>query len=394
MFLGDAYGLFWLLLPVAAASGWYAARRASANASNREKHQDFSSNYLKGLNYLLNEQPDKAIEVFIKMLEVDSETVETHLALGNLFRRRGEVERAIRIHQNLIAKTSLSDEERSLAVLELGMDYMRSGLLDRAEDLFKELHKSGRHLSDCLKQLIEIYQQEQDWEAAIACARELESQCGEDMSRFIAQFYCEEAEQSIRKGDHSRAASLLKQALDTAPGCARASLMEGHITLKAGQPGLALQCYQRIERQDPDFLVEAIGPIKNCYQAIGRVEEFGEYARLLSRKYGGVPLLLSLTDHIVQEQGVDEAMNYLRQELRKRPSLRGLDRFIEYTLPGADGQAKQHLAVIKDVAGQWLQRKPAYQCRHCGFLAKTLHWQCPGCKYWSTVKPINEIEGE
>jgi lipopolysaccharide biosynthesis regulator YciM len=394
MFLGDAYGLLWFLLPVAAASGWYAARRASANASNREKHQDFSSNYLKGLNYLLNEQPDKAIEVFIKMLEVDSETVETHLALGNLFRRRGEVERAIRIHQNLIAKTSLNEEERSLAVLELGMDYMRSGLLDRAEDLFKELHKTGQRLSDSLKQLIEIYQQEKDWEAAIAYARELEARCGEDMSRFIAQFYCEQADHSIRKGDNTQAAGLLKQALDTDPGCVRASLMEGHIALKAGQPGQALRCYQRIERQDPEFLVEAIGPIKDCHQAMGKMDEFGEYARHLSRKYGGIPLLLSLTDHIVQEQGVDEAMNYLSQELRRRPSIRGLGRFIEYTLPGADGQTKQNVAIIRDVMCQWLQHKPAYQCRHCGFLAKTLHWQCPGCKYWSTVKPIHEIDGE
>ena len=124
------------------------------------------------------------------------------------------------------------------------------------------------------------------------------------------------------------------------------------------------------------------------------MEEFGDYAQYLSRKYGGIPLLLSLADQIVQEQGVGEAMNYLSHELQKHPSISGLDRFIEYTLLRTDGHAKQHLAMIKDVTGHWLQRKPAYKCRHCGFLAKTLHWQCPSCKYWSTVKPFHGIEGE
>ena len=163
--------LIWLLLPLAAASGWYLASRGGAH--RRGEPPTLSKDYFKGLNYLLNEQPDKAIDVFIAMLEVESDTIETQLALGNLFRRRGEVDRAIRIHQNLITHSALGDEQRSLAALELGMDYMRSGLFDRAERLFKSLLDSGTHTKKALSQLLDIYQQEQDWDKAIACAREI-----------------------------------------------------------------------------------------------------------------------------------------------------------------------------------------------------------------------------
>ena len=127
--------LLWLLLPVAALSGWWVASRRSLARSYGRRATDFSSDYFEGLNYLLNEQPDKAIEVFIRMVEVDSETVDTHFALGNLFRRRGEVDRAIRIHQNLIARPTLSREQRTQALFELGADYMRAGVFDRAESL-------------------------------------------------------------------------------------------------------------------------------------------------------------------------------------------------------------------------------------------------------------------
>lgn len=180
--------IFWLLLPVAALSGWLIGRRGS-DSENNNPTKAFHPEYFKGLNFVLNEQPDKAIEVFIRMLEVDSETVETHLALGNLFRRRGEVDRAIRIHQNLIARPTLNREQRAHALLELGMDYMRSGLLDRAEGLFLELVESDLHLNQAYTELLEIYQQEKDWENAIIIARKLEVISGNSLNPVIAQFF-------------------------------------------------------------------------------------------------------------------------------------------------------------------------------------------------------------
>jgi len=164
--------------------------------------------------------------------------------------------------------------------------------------------------------------------------------------------------------------------------------------LSAGQPKQALQLYRRIEHQDPEFLVEAIVPIKECFQSLNQAEEFGDYIRYLSQQYGGVTPVLALSDLIEKEQGAARAISFLSQELRKRPSLRGLDRLIGYALQNADGPAKQHMMMFKDVTNRWVQRKPGYKCRHCGFMAKTLHWQCPSCKYWNTVKPLQGIDGE
>ena len=181
----NVYNLLWLLLPLAAASGWLGARIEQKRRARRNAF-DLPSAYFKGLNFLLNEQPDKAIEVFTQVLEVNSETVETHLALGNLFRRRGEVERAIRIHQNLIARPTLDREQRSHALLELGQDYLKAGLFDRAENLFLELAEIRLHSEQALRLLLRIYQQEKEWGKAISSARKLARLSGENMNSVIA----------------------------------------------------------------------------------------------------------------------------------------------------------------------------------------------------------------
>ena len=182
-----------LLLPIAAMSGWLSARKHYKKPSN-PKQGYFDPEYFKGLNYLLNEEPDKAIDVFIRLLEVNSETVETHLALANLFRRRGETERAIRIHQNLIARPTLTLLQREQALIELGLDYMSAGVLDRAELLFLELLNSTAPPSDAYEHLLNIYQQERQWQKAINIAKKLHSQDPQKKKAEIAQFYCELAE--------------------------------------------------------------------------------------------------------------------------------------------------------------------------------------------------------
>src|SRR5713101_7419737 len=192
----NTYDLLWLLLPLAAGSGWLVAR------FDQKRHaaaRDLPSAYFKGLNFLLNEQPDKAIEIFIQVLEVNSETVETHLALGNLFRRRGEVERAIRIHQNLIARPTLDREQRTYALLELAQDYFKAGLFDRAENLFLELAEIRAHSEQALRLLLSIYQQEKEWDKAIQTGRRLARVAGKSMDGVIAQYYCEQAEQAVGK---------------------------------------------------------------------------------------------------------------------------------------------------------------------------------------------------
>jgi len=385
--------LLGLLIPLAALSGWISAKRSSARTSAK-LGSIIPPEYLTGLNYVLNEQPDKAIEIFIKMLEVDSDTVETHLALGNLFRRRGEVDRAIRIHQNLIARPTLSSDHRSLALLELGMDYMRSGLFDRAEGLFRELVDSDVYTVQAFTELLDIYQQEKDWNNAISIARRLEIVSARRLNSEIAQFYCELAEENLTSGKNKEARDSLRRALNIDPKCVRASILEAQLCQAQGKQNNALRAYKRIEKQDPEYLPEAIGPMMDCYRELGKLDEYMVYLKGIVDTHGGITSLLYLTELIEELQGEVEAVRYISAELRRRPTVRGVDRLVEYALIKANGEILDSLKTIKEMTGKLLQGRSVYKCNHCGFDAKLIHWQCPSCKNWNTIKPVYGVEGE
>jgi lipopolysaccharide assembly protein B len=384
--------LIWLL-PVCAIISWWLGR-LSVKQDNAGELRRLHPEYFKGLNFVLNEQPDKAIEVFIKMLEVDSETVETHLALGNLFRRRGEVDRAIRIHQNLIARPTLSRDERAIALLELGMDYMRSGLFDRAESLFKELVESGMHSIQPYSELLDIYQQEKDWDNAIITARRLEYNSGEKMNSVIAQFYCEKAEEMNIAGEETNALDNLHKAISIDPGCARASLLEASILQQKEKFKQAIKIYKRVEKQDPDYLPEVINPLHICYRNLNKLDEFIKYLHGLVEKYGGITSMMVLAELITEKQGKEEAINFMTTELKKRPTVRGVDHLIQYVLTQTEGSSRESLISIKELTAKLLRKSSVYKCFQCGFDAKTLHWQCPSCKNWNTTKPVHGLEGE
>jgi len=387
----------WLLLPAAAMAGWYLARRSGAGTERGAGNnaRSLAPDYFRGLNYLLNEQPDKAIEVFVNLLDVDSETVETHLALGNLFRRRGEVDRAIRIHQNLIARPSLTRDQRSEAVLELGMDYMRSGLLDRAESLFRELLDASPHQAAALRQLVLIYQQEQDWDKAIEFSRRLQEATGADQGTVIAHFECEKAELALEGGGLGQGRARVGRALAADPRCVRASLIEARIAASERRYEDAIRALQRIEDQDPEFLPEAFPHIVNCYEQAGRGEvELKQYLEGVSRRQAGITPVLLLADITAAEGRPEAALEYLRDELQKRPSVRGLNRFVQYGLPQVEGVALEHLKLVEQFTRQLQAGRATHRCNTCGFSGRALHWQCPGCKSWNTIKPIHGIAGE
>lgn len=378
--------LIWLL-PLTAAIAWWLGRQSISRSRSGAPHQ-IHPDYFKGLNYVLNEQPDKAIEVFVKMLEVDKETVETHLALGNLFRRRGEVDRAIRIHQNLIARPNLSDEFRHIALQELAMDYMRSGLLDRAETLFKDLIAADAHAEQAYKELLDIYQQEKDWDNAIQTARMLETVSGEKLNRTIAQFYCEKAEDTLNAGGMEQVLENLHKALSIDPKCARASLLEGRLQQRDGKFRRAVKMYQRIEQEDPDILPEVIIPMRDCYRELEAEDEFMEYLRKVVSRHGSITIILMLAEQIAAREGTPAAIHFIAGELRKYPSVKGVDSLVQYALTQAEGGTRESLKAIKDLTGRLLQSRSAYKCYQCGFDAKTLHWYCPSCRNWSTIKPV------
>ena len=371
-----------LLLPIAAFSGWIAARNHYKKHYAKQS-SPFNPEYFKGLNYLLNEQPDKAIDVFIRLLEVNSETVETHLALANLFRKRGETDRAIRIHQNLIARPTLTPAQRNQALVELGLDYMHAGVLDRAEHLFLELLSKPSAPAQAFDQLLRIYQQEKDWSKAIEMAKEIQSQHKKKLGPMIAQFYCELAEQSI-KTSPAIALELIKQAHSCDNHCIRATLLEANVHINANKFRKALKCLQRVEQQNHLYIPEALPLLLSCYQQTNNLAAFDDWLQiLLSRHPNMTSARLMLTYVIQQQHGSQQAQDYLYQQLEKHPSVEGLHTLI--TLGKTSSPTL--IPLIQGITNTLVRRGHRYTCPNCGFSGKKLHWLCPGCKQWGTIRP-------
>ena len=390
--------LLWLLLPVAAVSGWYWGRRNERQSEDAGPSRGLRSDYYRGINYLLNDQPDQAIEVFIKLLEVDTETAETHLALGNLYRRRGEVDRATRIHQNLIARAGLSEDQHNEALLELAQDYLSAGLLDRAEDLFKELSPGKRYKVQALRQLIDIYEQEKDWQRAIEAATELERATGNQLGAVIAHYLCELAIVARQDKDVDGALSRVREALARHRGSVRASLLEGELLAERGDHLRAIASYQRVEDQDPGYLPEALRRMADCFKSLGTSTALKDYLERISQRHGTTTATLALTDMVREEKGAEAAADFLSSRLEGRTSVRGIDKLLALE-GGLDGDedgigSTRGAALLKRLTEKLLEQRPVYQCEHCGFPAKSLHWKCPSCKHWNTVKPITGVEGE
>lgn len=384
--MGDLLNLFWLLLPVAAMSGWFAARRGSERASGKRVSK-LSTSYFRGLNYLLNEEPDKAIEVFLKL--ADGDTVETHLALGNLFRRRGEVERAIRFHQNLITRPKLSAEQRADALLELGQDYMRAGLLDRAEALFGELVNIGAREPDALRQLVRIYQQEKDWPQAVAFAERLADIEGEAVAVEVAQYHCELAAVAMRDERLAEAQEHLADALRRDPGCVRASIMLGKLAERQGKLANALTAWRRVAEQDPDYLPEVIPLALRVYDQLDQSPR--PWLQEIMQIHDGVAPVLALADRVRADEGDDAAVAFLQDALRRRPSIRGLSYLVNLNLESSSGEARENLLILQSLIASMLRGVALYRCEQCGYGGRVPHWQCPSCKTWNAVKPISRL---
>jgi len=380
--------LVWLLLPVAAASGWWAARRTALKASERRART--TPAYFRGLNYLLNEEPDKAIDVFVRLLEVDSETVEIHLALGSLFRRRGEVERAIRIHQNLIARSTLDDEQRANALLELGMDYMRAGLFDRAENLFLELKEARQHMRQALQNLLIVYQQERDWRACLKVTEELEPLVSERMGLARSHYYCELAEQALRKKEPERANDLLKKARREDPDCVRSLHLQARLAMEALDCPKAIELLREVAEQDPGYLPEILGDLRSCHARLGDLAGLRSYLEERLKDAAEVDIISTLSEIIMETEGEGAALAFMTRQMEERPTIRGLLSLIELNSSMPDVRAGQILVRLKDHMERLLAERPPYQCNKCGYSAKTMHWQCPSCRSWSTIRRKTE----
>ena len=393
-----------ILIFIAIVAGWLLGRRSRSVPSKVDQALSLPSQYYQGLNYLLDGQSDGAIDAFVDALEVNSDTLDTHIALGNLLRKKGEVDRAIKIHQNLLARPSLSREHLHHAHLELARDYISAGLLDRAERLLQDLvEESAEQKQTSLQHLLEIYQDERDWEKAVAIAKQMLPRksllsfpvnSDRQVQVVLAHYLCELAEESVRNNNVQGARSLLEEALTYDKQCARASLILGDIEYRARHFKLAIKILKRVRFQDPAYIPETVNLLHESYQALSDRDGFHAYINDCMDYYPSATLMLRAAEDICQIEGDQAGALFVGKQLKSRPSLKGLAYLIELHVSNTSGSARENLLLLKQLVEQLLERRPAYRCEHCGFSGQQLHWFCPSCKQWGVVKAIRGTEGD
>lgn len=399
-----------LLLAVLTAAigvGWLLGKRSVSRTLNL---WDFGasppSQYYRGLNFLLDGSQDSAIDAFTKALEVNAETFDTHIALGNILRRRGEVERAIKVHQNLLARPSLPLAQLHLSHLELARDYISAGLLDRSERLLKDLvAESGDHQRVAQRHLLEIYEAQRDWNQAMLIATELlprrgllkaksseAEEVGQPVPTLLAHYCCEKAEEAVAQLDYQAGRNYLQQALKYDAASVRATVTLGDLEIKADNPERAIKVLKSLAQQEPGFVAESVPLLKQAFYALDRREEFLAYLEDCLRRAPNTPLILAIAFELRDAAGATAAKTFLRQHLQKKPSLRGLELLMQLHSQSEVGEdeALELATINKLVAG-----RSSYRCGHCGFRGQQLHWHCPGCKHWGSIRDLSatgEIE--
>jgi len=386
------FEFWWLLaLPVFFGMGWIAARVDLKSLLSESRA--LPSSYFRGLNFLLNEQPDKAIESFLQVAKENPQTVELQFALGSLFRRRGEVDRAIRMHQDLVNREDLPPEERRQASFELAEDYFKAGLLDHAEGVLEKMAEVDPS-ADVHRQLLDIYIQEKDWEKAIGAAKKLEVSAKRNYQREIANYYCELATTAYVHGRRDEAERYLDQALEANRKCVRANLLRGEWLAREGHHEDALIAWKEIESQDPAYFGLAAEGMFESYKALDRPAEGLTLLRGLQHRYPGLDLLTVAYQATAEAEGDEAAFRLVRDEVRRNPTLVGLDRLIDAELVRAPAERRQDLQLMKNLVHSHAQALAVYLCGNCGFKARQFYWQCPACGGWETFPPRRTAELE
>ena len=384
---------WWLLaLPLFFGLGWLAARIDIRHLVSESRALPRS--YFKGLNFLLNEQPDKAIESFIEVVKVDPETVELHFALGSLFRRRGEYDRAIRMHQNLVERPDLGTDQKVAAMFALAQDYLKAGILDRAEALFARL-EDGPHAVEARRHLLDIFQQEKDWARAIEMARRLQRDSGESRGREIAQFLCELAATDATHSRPEAAREHLESALEANRKSVRASVALGDLERAAGNLEAAIENWKRVESQNPAYLALVAQRLLEAHRDVGRQEEGLTLLAGYLERYPSLDLLDTVFQTTMESRGAEAAYKLVRDELRRNPTLLGLDRLLEAQIVAdAHPERRRDLELVRNLVHSHTRRLARYRCEECGFKARQFYWHCPACGGWESYPPRRTEEFE
>jgi lipopolysaccharide biosynthesis regulator YciM len=374
---------WWLVaLPLFFTLGWIAARIDIKQLLSETT--SLPAAYFKGLNFLITDQHGKAIEAFTEAVQANAESLELHFALGSLFRRSGEVDRAINLHLSLLDRKELPAPQREAIKAELAQDYLKAGLFDRAEELFSGLDQS-RYQQPALRALLEIYVREREWHRAVKVATELERISGIPFRKEIAQYYCEMAVKSILDQDLHTARHELEMALDANKNCIRANIMLGEMEANNKAHKMAIGFWKRIEFQNPAFLGIIAHKLLNSYRELGQLEEGVNLLKQYAQTYKLPSLMAVVFEITLTEEGADSAARMAIDELERKPSLQTLDQLLkargQQTKPNTDNGLMQQ--TVRYAIGN----RSAYCCEQCGFKARNFHWQCPACNAWEALPP-------
>jgi len=376
---------WWLLaFPLFFALGWIAARIDIQHIVSQSKQ--LPESYFKGLNFLLNQQPDKAIEAFTEAAQANAETVELHFTLGGLFRRRGEVDRAIHLHQALVDRPDLGRDQRLVAQFELGQDFLKAGLLDRAEKVFKALEAS-HYEEQALRFLMEIYVQEKEWRQAIATAERLVPLSNHPYQIAISHFLCELAAGEAVAGKLDAARQYLDEALAINRRNVRATILLGEFAATENRHDEALTIWRRVEAQQPGYLPLVAGKMLASFKALEQTAEGLALLKHYLASYASIDMLNVVFQATLEHEGMEAANQLVRAELRRHPTLQGLEKLLEALLFEVSVEKRQDIQIFKDLIHQHSHRLAYYQCESCGFKARQFFWHCPACTGWETFPP-------
>ena len=380
----------WLVVLVFAAilSGWLLGRWQLFKKSKSSTSSDhFSERYARGLNFLLADDSDNAIRIFTDLVEVDQDTIEIHIALGNLFRSKGEVDRAIKVHQNLLARPNLTRKQRHMAIAELASDYLKAGLLDRAEKLYREMIEIKASPETAYRHLLDLYITEKSWEEAIKCARQL-FQMGEPEAAVVyGQCLCEIAVEAMESGNHRHARKSLDRALQIDTDSVRATLLLIQLHLKNSDSAAAKRLFTRLVRQTPEYMALYLEPARLIHQQ-DRGHLYQDFLQDQYRHHPSTRVAMALLECYARNEEIEKAREFLSDILRQSPSFEAFEFALRF-MRSDPAQLDETWESLSNFLKNMQDKKVEYVCSRCGYGSHSIQWLCPSCRNWASMQPVN-----
>lgn len=381
----------WLVLPLGIALGWYLRARGPADPAqpaSTSGASGVSPDALAGMSHLVNDDPDQAVASLLRATELDTQAVELHLTLGSLFRKRGELDRALRVHEALAERAQLTSEQMERTRFELAQDYFKAGMIDRAEELFEQLSHRGLYATAALEALISVHEQSREWRRAIEASRRLQAVGAQPRQPVIAQYYCELAEQARMGKDIDEAIRLANRALEEDGGCVRANLILGRLQEEAKDFRAAVKSLRQVPEQDLRYTPEIVEPLMRCSKELGELPAFLDFLREIDSETSASASALAQAQ-LMRETGMNPA-RFLAETFSASPNWALLEQLLSSIEPPADETSAVAMNNLREALKTAAAARSRYRCTSCGLAPGLLFWQCPSCKQWGSVIPADD----